>query len=61
MSPAFRGLVPSTLGPTPHLRFEAWLMRGVIREDDLKADKYTTPVRPDPDPWGDKDRPINHF
>jgi len=37
MSPAFRGLVPSTLGPTPHLRFEDWLMRGVIREDDLKC------------------------
>jgi len=36
-------------------------MRGVIREDDLKADKYTTALRPDADPWGDQDRPINHF
>ena len=51
----------SLLGATPQLRLEAWLMRGVIREDDLKADKYTTALRPDADPWGDQDRPINHF
>ena len=62
--PVYRGLTVQTgeqLGPTPAVRLEAWLMRGVIREDDLKAEKYTTAVRPDPDPWGDQDRPVNHF
>jgi hypothetical protein len=60
--PAYRGLVDDPqFGSVTAVRLEAWVMRGVIREDDLKADKYTTAVRPDADPWGDKDRPVNHF
>jgi len=52
---------PPQPGPTPQLRFEAWLMRGVIREDDVAANYYTTPDRPDEDPWGEKTRVLNHF
>ena len=62
--PVYRGLVVQNgeqVGPTPALRLEAWLMRGAIREDDLKASNYATSLRPDPDPWGDQDRPIRHF
>lgn len=61
MNPQYRGLVGSNLGSTPQLRLEAWLMRGVIREDDLETGNYVGPVRPDPDPWGEEDRPIHHF
>jgi hypothetical protein len=51
------------LGPTPDLRFEAWLMRGVIREDDLAVANYATPLdAPDPDPYGIIiDRSRHHF
>jgi hypothetical protein len=58
--PNYRGLEQGP-GPTPHLRLEAWLMRGSIREDDLKASSYASNQRPDPDPWGEQDRPVNHF
>jgi len=53
--------IPVAPGPTPQLRFEAWLMRGVIREDDVKDKYYTTPDRPDVDPWSEKTRVLNHF
>jgi hypothetical protein len=60
--PTYRGLAEdTTLGPTPVLRLEAWLMRGSIREDDLKASSYASNQRPDPDPCGEQDRPVNHF
>ncbi|MBK7042732.1 MAG: hypothetical protein IPH50_02950 [Rhodanobacteraceae bacterium] len=53
---------PPALGNTPQLRMEAWLMRGVIREDDLNPSSYADPNdRPDSDPWGDLDRPRYHF
>jgi hypothetical protein len=61
LPPAYRGLTPSNFGSTPELRLEAWMMRGVIREDDITSEKYSSPLRPDPDPWGEQDRPINHF
>jgi hypothetical protein len=61
MPPAYRRLITSPLGASPELRFEAWLMRGAIREDDLKQDRYAKSNRPDIDPWGDKDRVIGHF
>ena len=52
---------PVPPGLSPHLRFEAWFMRGVIREDDL-ADKYYNGLdRPDIDPWADRTRVFNHF
>jgi hypothetical protein len=53
--------IPVAPGPTPQLRFEAWLMRGVIREDDVETAFYTTPERPDADPWSEKTRVYNHF
>ena len=53
--------IPVAPGPTPQLRFEAWLMRGVIREDDVKNEYYTTPDRPDVDPWTERSRVLNHF
>jgi hypothetical protein len=52
----------STQGLTPHLRFEAWLMRGAIREDDIGRANYANPeLAPDSDPWGDSIRVLNHF
>jgi hypothetical protein len=39
MPPDYSGLLPSpaaAIGPLGPLRFEGWLMRGAIREDDLK-------------------------
>jgi hypothetical protein len=50
----------NTLGSTPEQRFEAWLMRGAIREDDIEA-KYYEVDRPDVDPWLEKTRVLNHF
>ncbi|MBK9656429.1 MAG: hypothetical protein IPO66_13585 [Rhodanobacteraceae bacterium] len=52
---------PGALGTTPHLRLEAWLMRGVIREDDLDSGEYISAPIPDPDPYGDKTRVFGHF
>ena len=45
MPPAYRRLITSPLGASPQLRFEAWMMRGAIREDDLKQDRYSMPSR----------------
>ena len=59
--PEYRGLRTNLLGPTPVQRLEAWLMRGAIREDDLKQQRYPNPPKPDVDPWGDRDRVIGHF
>jgi hypothetical protein len=64
MLPRYSGRIPPTIaeGPTPQFRFESWLMRGVIREDDVKVGSYANPNdRPDADPWNDIDRPRNHF
>ena len=39
----FSGLLPGSegaLGVTPQLRFEAWMMRGAIREDDFSSGLY---------------------
>ena len=56
------GAVPAQPGPTPQLRFEGWLMRGVIREDDLSPADYGTSLdRPDADPWGEQTRVLYHF
>jgi hypothetical protein len=52
---------PSQPGATPQLRFEAWLMRGAIREDDIEQKYFTSADRPDADPWGDQTRVFNHF
>jgi hypothetical protein len=52
---------PTPPGATPHLRFEAWLMRGAIREDDVADRYFTTTDRPDVDPWVDRTRVFNHF
>ena len=53
---------PVPPGPTPQLRFEGWLMRGVIREDDLSPADYGTSLdRPDADPWGEQTRVLYHF
>jgi hypothetical protein len=50
------------LGNTPEQRFEAWLMRGAIREDDLAAVYYGDSAdRPDVDPWLERTRVFNHF
>ncbi len=63
MPPAYTGFfVDPNLGPTPWLRFEGWLMRGVIREDDFKFGKYDNPtLSPDQDPWEDEFRSVHHF
>lgn len=55
------GANPGTLGTTPQLRLEAWLMRGVVREDDLDIGEYISPPIPDADPYGDKTRVFGHF
>jgi len=52
---------PTALGPTSQLRFEAWLMRGVIRENDVANGFYSSEERPDVDPWNDQSRVFNHF
>lgn len=54
------GANPGGLGPTPHLRLEAWLMRGVVREDDLKPGEYPAEP-PDSDPYGNITRVYGHF
>jgi hypothetical protein len=57
-----RAGAPASPGPTPQLRFEAWLMRGVIREDDLSSSDYGNSLdRPDIDPWGERTRVLRHF
>ena len=65
MPPLYSGLLPSTnqtLGTNAQLRFEGWLMRGVIREDDFKFGKYDNPnLTPDQDPWNDGYRSLGHF
>jgi hypothetical protein len=42
-------------------RVQGWLMRGVIREDDLTRREYPRPPVPDPDPHGELNRSIHHF
>lgn len=49
------------LGNRPWLRFEAWLMRGAIREDDLARSEYIDGVAPDIDPHGELTRVLRHF
>jgi hypothetical protein len=52
------------LGPRPEVRFEAWLMRGAVREDDLAQSVYPRgDTLPDIDPWKDQNRPatVSHF
>lgn len=64
MLPGYSGRIepPPTLGNTPELRIEAWLMRGAIREDDLVSGNYYDPFNaPDASPWGEIDRPTHHF
>ena len=65
MPPDFSGLLPNpsaAVGRTGQLRFEGWLMRGVIREDDFKFGKYDNPnLTPDQDPWNDGYRSLGHF
>ncbi len=63
MPPTYSGRVPSgALGNLPQLRFEGWLMRGAIREDDLEQQFYTNPSdAPAMGPWGDITRPTHHF
>ncbi len=64
MPPGYSGRIapPPTLGNTPELRFESWLMRGAIREDDLKTGNYYDVLEaPDASPWGEIDRPTHHF
>ena len=64
MPPPFSGRIPSPpeLGATPELRFESWLMRGAIREDDVEVQYFTDPSEaPDVDPWGEITRPTHHF
>ena len=55
------GANPGGLGATPELRLESWLMRGVVREDDLKAGEYVAEPFPDSDPYGDITRVFGHF
>jgi len=50
-----------TLGPTPQLRLESWLMRGVVREDDLSTSEFISDPIPDADPRGDFTRVFGHF
>jgi hypothetical protein len=52
---------PLPPGATPQLRFEAWLMRGAIREDDIAIKYYPIEDRPDIDPWQERTRVFNHF
>lgn len=64
MPPEYSGRIapPPTLGDTPDLRFESWLMRGAIREDDLVTGHYYDALdAPDASPWGEIDRPTHHF
>lgn len=64
MLPRYSGRIPPTaeLGVTPELRFESWLMRGAIREDDVEVQYFTDPSEaPDVDPWGEITRPTHHF
>jgi hypothetical protein len=63
MPPQYSGLISNpSLGPLAQLRLEAWLMRGVIREDDFQSGKYDNPnLFPDRDPWNDDFRSKNHF
>lgn len=64
MLPRYSGRIPPTpdLGDTPELRFESWLMRGAIREDDVESQYFTDPSEaPDIDPWGEITRPTHHF
>jgi hypothetical protein len=65
MPPDYSGLLPSpaaAVGPLGPLRFEGWLMRGAIREDDFKSGYYEDPnVQPDTDPWADEFRSTHHF
>lgn len=64
MLPRYSGRIPPTpeLGATPELRFESWLMRGAIREDDMEVQYFTDPSEaPDVDPWGEITRPTHHF
>ncbi len=49
------------LGNRPWLRFEGWLMRGAIREDDLSQGEYVDGIAPDVDPHGDTTRVLRHF
>ncbi|MGH8041281.1 MAG: hypothetical protein ACREPN_04465, partial [Rudaea sp.] len=55
----------SIVGATPFspLPIANWLIRGAIREDDLPASQYDVRdgAPPDPDPYGDIFRPLNHF
>jgi hypothetical protein len=52
---------PGSLGPTPQLRLESWLMRGVVREDDVSLGEFLNPPIPDADPYGDTTRVFGHF
>lgn len=52
------GLEPDGLDPT---RLQGWLMRGVVREDDLTRREYDEGPAPDPDPHGEVNRSIHHF
>jgi hypothetical protein len=65
MPPDYTGLLSnpsSTVGPLGWLRFEGWLMRGAIREDDFKSGFYDNPnLVPDTDPWNDSFRSSHHF
>lgn len=49
------------LGDRPWLRFEGWLMRGAIREDDLSQGEYLDGFSPDVDPHGEITRVLRHF
>jgi hypothetical protein len=42
-------------------RVQGWLMRGVIREDDLTRREYPAVPVPDRDPHGELNRSIHHF
>lgn len=52
-------------GQVANLPIQNWLLRGVLREDDLAASGYFLDAgfcgRPDPDPAGDITRVFNHF
>ena len=52
---------PGSLGPTPQLRLESWLMRGVVREDDVSIGEFLNAPIPDSDPYGDTTRVFGHF
>jgi hypothetical protein len=65
MPPKYSGLLAAPdamVGPLGPLRFEGWLMRGAIREDDFQSGYYEDPnVQPDTDPWADAFRSTHHF